>query len=125
MARFLIGGEFISADGRKTLEIYNPATGEVVDTVPQATEADAEAAVQAAQAAFRGWWATPASRRGEILFAGADRIAEAEEELAHSLTSEQGKPLSEARMEIRRFVHTLRHYAGLAKNLRGAYVPSR
>ncbi len=124
MARFFIGGELISADGREALEIYNPATGEVVDTVPQATEADADAAVQAAQAAFRGWWATPAGQRGEILFAGADRIAEAEEELALSLTSEQGKPLSEARMEIRRFVHTLRHYAGLAKNLRGGYVPS-
>ena len=124
MARFLIGGEFISVEGRNSLEIYNPATGEVVDTVPQGTEADAEAAVEAAQAAFQDWWATPASRRGEILFAGADRIAEAEEELALSLTFEQGKPLSEARMEIRRFFHTLRHYAGLAKNLRGGYVPN-
>jgi succinate-semialdehyde dehydrogenase/glutarate-semialdehyde dehydrogenase len=46
------------------------------------------------------------------------------DELALQLTREQGKPLREARLEITRFVHTLEHYAGLAKSLRGAYVPS-
>jgi succinate-semialdehyde dehydrogenase/glutarate-semialdehyde dehydrogenase len=45
-------------------------------------------------------------------------------ELAHLLTCEQGKPLAEAKMEIHRFAHTIEHYAGLAKNLRGGYVPN-
>jgi succinate-semialdehyde dehydrogenase/glutarate-semialdehyde dehydrogenase len=51
-------------------------------------------------------------------------VREQRDELALQLTLEQGKPLREARIEITRFVHTLEHYAGLAKSLRGAYVPN-
>src|SRR2546430_17216676 len=50
-------------------------------------------------------------------------LAEREKELARLLTQEQGKPLREAVLEIRRFAHTLEHYAGLAKSIRGGYVP--
>ncbi len=124
MAKFFINGEYVTPNGRTETEIFNPATGEVVDTAPEGTAADVDSAVQAAHAVFEKWWATPAARRGEILFAGADLILQHEDELAKTLTAEQGKPLSEARMEVRRFVHTLRHYAGLGKNLRGGYVPS-
>ena len=124
MAKFFIAGEYVSPDGRSSNEVLNPATGRVADIVPEGTAADVEAAVQAAHRAFGGWWATPTSRRGELLYAGARLIRQHEDELARTLTSEQGKPLSEARMEIRRFVHTLEHYAGLSKNLRGGYVPN-
>ncbi len=124
MAEFFINGEYVASAGRAVNEIANPATGEVIDTVPEGTAADVDAAVQAAQAAFETWWATPAAKRGETLYEGADLILRHEEALAKTLTAEQGKPLSEARMEVRRLVHTLRHYAGLGKNLRGGYVPS-
>lgn len=124
MTRFFIGGKSVdSVGGHATREIRNPATGAVVATVPDGTEADADAAVQAARAAFPKWWATPAATRGKILHDAAEAIVDHVDELARLLTTEQGKPIVEARMEIHRFAHTLDHYAGLAKNLRGGYVP--
>jgi len=125
MVRFFIGGKSVAAiAGNATREIRNPANGSVVATVSEGTEADVDAAVEAARNAFPKWWATPASVRGKILSDAADAIVENVDELARLLTSEQGKPLGEARMEIHRFAHTLEHYAGLAKNLRGGYVPN-
>jgi acyl-CoA reductase-like NAD-dependent aldehyde dehydrogenase len=104
--------------------IRNPASGEEVGRVPRCGPAEAADAVARAAEAFPGWWATPASRRGEIVRAGAEAVLAQRDELALQLTLEQGKPLREARIEITRFVHTIEHYAGLAKSLRGAYVPS-
>jgi acyl-CoA reductase-like NAD-dependent aldehyde dehydrogenase len=104
--------------------IHNPATGEVVGRAQRSSPDDAAAAVARAAAAFPAWWETPASRRGELLQTAASAVLAARDELSLTLTLEQGKPLREARIEITRFVHTLEHYAGLAKNLRGAYVPN-
>jgi acyl-CoA reductase-like NAD-dependent aldehyde dehydrogenase len=117
------GGPYRPA-GADPLEVLDPATGEVVDTVPAATPADVDAAVAAAVAAFEGWWATPAARRGELLHQAAAAAREHAGELAASLTREQGKPLREAHLEVERCLETLEHYAGLAKNLRGGYVPN-
>jgi len=124
MAKFFINGEFVDSVSGEVEEIRNPATGEVVDTVAWGVAEDVDRAVEAAGAAFEGWWATPASKRGEILYRGARLIEENIDGLAHTLTSEQGKPLREARLELRRFIHTLEHYAGLSKNIRGGYVPN-
>ncbi|MFQ5343777.1 MAG: aldehyde dehydrogenase family protein, partial [Anaerolineae bacterium] len=124
MAKLFIGGEFVDSASGEVEEIRNPATGEVVDTVAWGVVEDVDRAVGAAGQAFEGWWATPASRRGDILYQGARLIEENEDDLAHTLTSEQGKPLREARLELRRFIHTLEHYAGLSKNIRGGYVPN-
>jgi succinate-semialdehyde dehydrogenase/glutarate-semialdehyde dehydrogenase len=104
--------------------VRNPASGEEVGRVPQAGPDEAAAAVAQAAAAFPGWWETPAAARGAIARAGAEAVLAQRDELALQLTLEQGKPLREARIEITRFVHTIEHYAGLAKSLRGAYVPS-
>jgi acyl-CoA reductase-like NAD-dependent aldehyde dehydrogenase len=120
---FVDGGPFEPA-GADRLEVLDPATGEVVDTVPAAGPAEVDAAVTAAAAAFEGWWATPAARRGELVGRAAEAARGHAEELAASLTREQGKPLREARLEIERCLETLEHYAGLAKNLRGGYVPN-
>ncbi|MGH2403759.1 MAG: aldehyde dehydrogenase family protein [bacterium] len=119
-----IEGSFRCHPAAERFRVTNPATGEVVDDVPRGGAAEADQAVQAASKAFPAWRALPAARRGELVRASAERVLQHLEELAALLTSEQGKPLSEARLEIRRFVHTLEHYAGLAKNLRGGYVPN-
>jgi len=122
--RHFIGGELVeNAAGHETREIRNPASGDLVATVPEGTAEDVDRAVRSAHAAFPGWWDTPAAARGRILFRCVEAVLANVEELASLLTSEQGKPLAEARMEVRRFAHTLEHYAGLAKNLRGGYVP--
>jgi acyl-CoA reductase-like NAD-dependent aldehyde dehydrogenase len=104
--------------------IRNPATGEEVGRVPRRGADDAAEAVARAAKAFPAWWETPAAKRGELLHEAAQAVLAARDELSRQLTLEQGKPLREARIEITRFVHTLEHYAGLAKNLRGGYVPN-
>ena len=123
MAEVFINGEYVNYPQLERLSITNPANGEEVDTAPLAGPAEIDEAVQSAYAAFPAWRDTPASKRGEVLGTAAEAVLPAVEELAPLLTSEQGKPLREARMEIRRFVHTLEHYAGMAKNIRGGYVP--
>ncbi len=123
MAEVFINGEYVSYPQLERLPITNPANGEEVDTAPLAGPAEMDEAVQSAYAAFLAWRDTPASKRGEVLGTAAEAVLADVEELAPLLTSEQGKPLREARMEIRRFVHTLEHYAGMAKNIRGGYVP--
>jgi succinate-semialdehyde dehydrogenase/glutarate-semialdehyde dehydrogenase len=104
--------------------LRNPATGEEVGRAVRHAAADAGDFVARAQAAFPAWSQTPAARRGEVLRAAAEAVLAARDELALQLTLEQGKPLRESRIEITRCVHTLEHYAGLAKNLRGGYVPN-
>ena len=104
--------------------IRNPASGEEVGRVPQAGPAEASDAVARALEAFPGWWETPAAKRGELVRGGAEAVLAERDELARQLTLAPGKPLREARIEITRFVHTIEHYAGLAKSLRGGYVPN-
>jgi succinate-semialdehyde dehydrogenase/glutarate-semialdehyde dehydrogenase len=125
LTQFFIGGKPAGSSGKSApREIKNPANGELVGICPEGNSADVDRAVKGAAEAFPAWWRTPAATRGEILYACADQVLNHIEELAQTLTAEQGKPLAEARMEIERFAHTLEHYAGLAKNLRGGYVPS-
>src|SRR2546425_10527007 len=124
MAKLIIAGEERDASDGGTTEIRNPATGEVVDRVAAATSEDVDRAIDAAQTAFKKWSEVPPPKRAEILFKAAHMLAEREKELARLLTQEQGKPLREAVFEIRRFAHTLEHYAGLAKTIRGGYVPA-
>jgi len=113
-----------TAVGAEMTVVRDPATGDEVGRVPRLGEAEAAAAVARARAAFPGWWETPAAKRGELLHAAAEAVLAARDDLALQLTLEQGKPLRESRIELTRCVHTLEHYAGLAKNLRGAYVPN-
>jgi acyl-CoA reductase-like NAD-dependent aldehyde dehydrogenase len=104
-------------------EVRNPSTGEVVGTVPKGTKEDARRAIDAAEAGFKAWSKVSPANRGEILFKGARLIDQNLKDLSETLTQEQGKPIREAQMEIRRFQHTLEYYAGLAKNLRSVQIP--
>src|SRR6185436_365483 len=123
MAQMIIAGERCDASDGGTTEIRNPATGELVDRVAAATQQDINRAIDAAESALKAWSKTPPARRGEILFTAAHQVKEREKELARLLVQEQGKPMREAVLEVRRFVHTLEHYAGMSKSIRGGYVP--
>jgi acyl-CoA reductase-like NAD-dependent aldehyde dehydrogenase len=123
MAQAFIHGGYTDLSGVERMSIIDPSNGEEVDTVPASGAADVDRAVDSAYDAFPAWRDIPAAKRGEILGEAAGAVFAAREELATLLTSEQGKPLREARLEIRRFVHTLEHYVGLARNIRGGYVP--
>jgi succinate-semialdehyde dehydrogenase/glutarate-semialdehyde dehydrogenase len=123
MASMLIDGETVGAKAGKTIEVRNPANGEVVGTVPKGTAADVDAAVEAAAKAFPAWASLPGSKRAQLLHEAARRVAEAVPEIAKLLTSEQGKPLFQATLEAKRVGENLEFYAGLADKLRGDYVP--
>ena len=123
MAEPFINGSYAEFPRLDRMSIVDPADGSEVDNVPVSGAAEVDVAVRSAYEAFPAWRATSAAKRGEVLGVAAEAVLASREELAPILTSEQGKPLREARLEIRRFVHTLEHYAGLAKNIRGGYVP--
>ena len=123
MAKMIIGGEPAESNSGQWIEVRNPATGEVVDRVPKGTVEDVHRAVAAAEKGLPAWSALPTARRGEILHKAVELVRAHEDELARLLTQEQGKPLAESVRELRRYAHTLEHYAGLAKSLRGGHVP--
>jgi succinate-semialdehyde dehydrogenase/glutarate-semialdehyde dehydrogenase len=123
MAQMLIGGEWVGSRSGEYIEVLNPATGEAVDRAPRATREDAQEAISAAQSAFAVWSEWTQAKRADVLRRAVDLIRLHEKELANLLTKEQGKPLREAMLEIRRYAHTIEYYAGLGKNIRGGYIP--
>ena len=122
MPRMLIASELVDSESKETTTIKNPATGELVDSVPKGTINDIRRAIDAAKGALKKWSAMAPSKRGAVLLAAGHAILQEERELATLLTKEQGKPLRESTLEIRRFVHTLDHYGGMAKTLRTSAV---
>ncbi|HET9529737.1 MAG TPA: aldehyde dehydrogenase family protein [Blastocatellia bacterium] len=123
MAQMLIGGEWVGSRGGDQIEVMNPATGEPVDSTPRATVEDAREAIDAAHEAFAEWSEWTQAKRADVLRRCVALVHMHERELATLLTKEQGKPLREAILEIRRYAHTLEYYAGLGKNIRGGYIP--
>ena len=123
MAQLLIAGQAMESKSGEVTKVMNPSTGTVVDTVSKGNRDDVRKAIDAAEIAFKKWSKVAPAQRGEVLFKGARAIAAHLDELAASLTKEQGKPVKEARMEIRRFQHTLEYYAGLGKNLSSIQIP--
>jgi acyl-CoA reductase-like NAD-dependent aldehyde dehydrogenase len=119
-------GPFIAGSaeplGGDTLEIRDPAGQRVVGRATAATADDVDRAVRAAADAFAAWSARGVADRGEVVAHAAAAIRAAVDDLSPLLTAEQGKPLREARIELNKAAETLEHYAGLAKELRGAAV---
>ncbi|QYJ15025.1 Succinate-semialdehyde dehydrogenase [NADP(+)] GabD [Rubrobacter xylanophilus DSM 9941] len=123
MAQLLVGGERVSAKGGGEMPVVNPATEEVIDTVPKGTAEDAEAAVAAAKGALAEWSGKDPDERAAIMRAGIAAVKERGREIAELLVREQGKPLSEAMGELHHFIHGMDFYADLASKIRGAYAP--
>src|SRR5262249_50764683 len=125
MVKLIIAGELRDASDGGTTEIRNPATGELVDRVAAATQQDIDNAIDVAESAFKKWSAVPPPHRAEILYKASRLLNEREKDLARLLTQEQGKPLREAVLEIRRFAHTLGRCAGVAEAVRAGAVPAQ
>ena len=121
MPEMLIGGEWREAAAHEEIEVVNPATEAVVDSVPAGSPEDVELAVATAKRAFPEWSRTDVEKRAGILAKAADLIHEHAKELAATLTSEQGKPVAEAMGEVTHLAHGVRYYAEAATKVRGAY----
>jgi len=115
----LIGEEAIGASGRDTIDVLDPATGEVIAALPKATTADLDAALEAAARGFKQWRATSADQREAVLRKGAALIRERAKDIGAAITREQGKPLKEAVGETIYCAMLLEFYAGECKRLYG------
>ena len=125
MSTMVIDGKSATARSGATLEIHDPATGELVDRVPQAGVEETRQAIDAAHAAFRGWADLLPSKRTHILMKGAALVRQHLDEVAMLLTREQGKPLRDSKMEAERFVENIEFYASIMASgaIRGHHVP--
>ena len=122
--RLLIGGEWVDAESGDRFDVTNPATGEVVGSVPNASAADVQAAIDAAADALDGWKSLAPIERARVLRRSADLIRERKEEIAAVMTAEQGKPLAEATGEVEYAASFLEWFAGEAERVYGQVVPA-
>ncbi|QDH23578.1 NAD-dependent succinate-semialdehyde dehydrogenase [Saccharibacillus brassicae] len=120
--KLLIGGSWI--DTAETIEVTNPANGELVGRAAKATEADALAAVDAAYGALASWSALPAIERGRLLLNWHALVERHQSELARIMTLEQGKPLAEAAGEIAYANSFIQWYAEEGKRVYGETIPA-
>ncbi|WP_020618821.1 NAD-dependent succinate-semialdehyde dehydrogenase [Paenibacillus daejeonensis] len=116
-------GKWRPARSGQTYEVTNPANGEVVAVAASGDAEDAADAVRAAEAAFSAWAATPAKERAELLERLAALLEEDSEELARLITLEMGKPLAEARGEVKISADYLRWNAGEGVRAYGQMIP--
>jgi len=119
-----IGGEWTPPPGGEHFEVVNPATGEVVARAPQTGEEEVSRAVGSAFAAWGSWrWALPKDRAG-LLHGLGEVIGDRLDAIATAITLEQGKPLDEARGEVRKLVAMVHYYAEEAGRISGYTVPN-
>lgn len=116
-----INGQWIQTE--EHIDVYNPADGKVIGTVPKGGKKEAKQAVDAAAAAFADWSGRTANERGELLRRWHQSIADHTDELARIMTTEQGKPLKEAAGEIRYANSFVEWYAEEAKRIYGETIP--
>ncbi|MCZ3154744.1 NAD-dependent succinate-semialdehyde dehydrogenase [Acinetobacter baumannii] len=119
-----VAGKWCDADHQQTSEILNPATLEIIGTVPNMSKAEAERAIEAAKEAWPLWKNKTAKDRSIILKKWFDLIISNADELAFILTSEQGKPLAEAKGEILYAASFIEWFAEEAKRVYGDIIPS-
>ena len=117
--KMFVDGEFVDALSGETMEVVNPATGEVIAEVPRAGEEDVDRAVAAAETAWESWREKTPKDRMELLLALADVIDDNAEELARLESLNVGKPWWVAVDEPGMMSDNLRFFAGAARNLEG------
>ncbi len=119
-----IGGAWVSASGSETLDLVNPATGETIAHVPLATPADLDAAAAAAATGFAQWRRMAPAARSAIIQRAADLLRQRLESIASVMSSEQGKPLAEARAETLRAAELIEWAAEEGRRTYGQTIPA-
>src|SRR3954463_12003126 len=121
--RALIAGEWLAADSGQTTQIRNPASGEVLGTVPHMGAAETRRAIEAAHAAFPAWAKQTSGERARLMRKWFDLMMTHQEDLAIIMTAEQGKPLAESRGEIAYAASFIEWFAEEGKRLYGDIIP--
>ena len=118
-----IGGKFRAPASNARLESVSPLTGNLLCTVPDANAADVDAAVEAARAAWPGWFEAGPRKRQSLLMKAADRLAADAERFAWLETSDTGKPWRESLANVHTAADRIRYYAGACRALEGNTLP--
>ena len=114
-----IDGQWRHITGSSTSPVFNPSTGEEIAATPLADAVLVDEAVQSAQAAFPGWWETPAVDRVQVLFRFKTLLESQVEELVTLVSTEHGKTLSEARGDVRRGIQMVEYATSIPSLLMG------
>lgn len=120
----LIDGQWIADTPHGHYELFNPATRELIATLPRCKEAETTRAIVAADKAYRTWRKATAKHRAQVVNRWWQLIVEAKEDLAILITMEEGKPLAEARGEIDYAAGFVQWFAEEAKRVRGDVIPA-
>ena len=118
-----IDGKWLDAGDGKTIAVHNPATGEILGTVPKMGAAETRTAIAAANTAFPAWRAKTAKERSTILRKWFELMMQNQEDLAKLMTAEQGKPLAESRGEIAYAASFIEWFAEEGKRIYGDTIP--
>ncbi|SDL72475.1 betaine-aldehyde dehydrogenase [Modicisalibacter muralis] len=121
-----IGGNRVDATSNDTFDTINPANGDVLASVQQASQVDVDRAVESAREGQRVWAAMTGMQRGRILNRAVALLRERNDELAHLETLDTGKPISETSVvDIVTGADALEYFAGLAPAIEGTQIPLR
>ncbi len=119
-----IDGEWVGAGPTGTIDVTNPATGEVLGTVPKMGAEETHLAIEAAHRVFPAWRAMTAKERAAILRKWADLMVENQEDLARLMTAEQGKPLAESIGEVAYAASFIEWFGEEGKRIYGDTIPT-
>jgi len=122
--RAYVNGEWIVADSGATLDVRDPATGELLAQVPAMDAVDTRRAIEAAERAWPAWRARPAAERAVLLERWFQAMIDHLDDLALIMTCEQGKPLNEAKGEIRYGAGFVKWFAEEARRVYGETMPA-
>jgi succinate-semialdehyde dehydrogenase/glutarate-semialdehyde dehydrogenase len=123
--QWYINGEWTPCESGETFEVINPVSGEPMGAAAKGGRVDAQRALEAARQAFEGWRRTTGDERAQGLKRGADAILARQDELAEILTREHGKPLADARKEIKGAAATFEYYGEEARRISGEIAPRK
>ncbi|MCO2341048.1 NADP-dependent succinate-semialdehyde dehydrogenase [Pseudomonas aeruginosa] len=118
-----VDGAWVDADNGQTIKVNNPATGEIIGSVPKMGAAETRRAIEAADKALPAWRALTAKERANKLRRWFDLMIENQDDLARLMTIEQGKPLAEAKGEIAYAASFLEWFGEEAKRIYGDTIP--
>jgi acyl-CoA reductase-like NAD-dependent aldehyde dehydrogenase len=120
-----INGCWADSSSGKSAPNINPAnTDDIIGHTPLSTRDDVKTAIAAAQAAFPAWRAVSAPQRGRIVMKAVELCYKHKEDIARTMTREEGKPVGEARGEVQKSINLLEYYAGQAFRIEGRTYPS-
>lgn len=119
LAPLFINGEWLRPAQLAATDVHNPSTGEVIARTPAGTAAEVNAAVEAADAAFTGWWETPPIERARVLFRYRELLLRHFDEIAALISREHGKTRGEARGDLQRGLEVVEFATGVPSLLMG------